>query len=66
MKAAVNQGKLIPNETARIRIGQGSNQGRLHYNQPKLSVFGPVSALTRGGSGNVMEGMAMTAMRRFP
>ena len=36
------------------------------YAQPKLTVYGGFSQLTAGGSGTVVEGMAMTNMMRRP
>jgi hypothetical protein len=36
------------------------------YAQPRLAVYGGFTQLTAAGSGMIQEGMAMTAVMRFP
>jgi len=41
-------------------------EGRRRYSAPELVDYGPIARLTAGGSGAVVEGMAMTSLTKHP
>jgi len=53
-------------ETVTQRDAQRLPKAHRAYVAPKLIVFGPVAALTAGGTGSNQEGMKMVALKRHP
>jgi len=55
----------MSNETVSTSAEAKEKDQRLPYNSPSLKVYGQLRDLTDGGSGVIVEGMAMTNLMRM-